>query len=598
MLKVVKALIIFFVVLCIGSQAKSQNHAEVIYWLDQNVIKIKTVEAGNDFNDLMPMKEFLKEARIVALGEATHGTKEFFQMKHRMLEFLVKEMGFRCFAMEANFTESFAVNDYVMHGKGDPQKALKGLYFWTWDTKEVLAMLLWMRDYNKDKQDKEKVRFYGFDMQTPQVASRELQKYLLQVDSGFAAIMLPLFNNIKKIPEGPDSSFISRHITKNAELLKVIRERFDKEKNLYTGKSDQNEFKVAWKNMDLIAQYFELISAKGENAQAQVRDRCMSENVKWLLNHEGDSTKFVLWAHNGHIAKDVIDRDGLTMGYHLSKFYGKQYYALCFDFYKGGFQAMDPAKGPIEYNYELNKNSTGYIFSKARYDNFFFDFQKAFGKKEVKQFLNDSIPSICIGALFSNSGADSFYIKSPLAKIYDGMIFIRNTHRAEPNSGSGVFDDFGNMMSRVPAEKYAGKEFKFSAWLKVGKETSDGQGQLWSRVDKKDKSMGFFDNMSDRPVTSKDWNYCEINGLVDKDATFLYFGSMLIGTGELFVDDISLSYKENDQWFPIELPDPTFENGEVGKKPETWYVWDKTYKILVTDETSHGGKKSLKFEKQ
>ena len=258
---------------------------------------------------------------------------------------------------------------------------------------------------------------------------------------------------------------------------------------------------------------------------------------------------------------------------------------------------MDPAKGLIEFNYEVNKNSTGHLFAQIKYENFFFDFRKTESIMEGNQFLNDSIPSICIGALFSNSGADSFYIKTPLAKIYDGLIFIRNTHRAEPNSGSGGYDDFGNLMSRVPAEKYAGKEFKFSAWLKVGKKTTDGQGQLWSRVDKKDKSMGFFDNMSDRPMTSKDWTYCEIIGSVDKEAAFLYFGSMLIGTGELFVDDISLSYKENDQWLPIDLPDPTFESTEVGKKPEGWHVWDKTYKIQVTNQTSHGGDKCLKYEK-
>lgn len=167
------------------NRASSQNQT-AIEWLNDNSIKIKTVEAENGFEDLMPLKSILKDKRIVSLGEETHGTKEFFQMKHRMLEFLVKDMGFRYFAIEANLTEAYAVNEYVMYGKGDPQKALNGLYFWTWHTKEVLAMIQWMRNYNSDKPDNEKVRFYGFDMQFQSVAMSHFYQYLMQVDSSYA----------------------------------------------------------------------------------------------------------------------------------------------------------------------------------------------------------------------------------------------------------------------------------------------------------------------------------------------------------------------------------------------------------------------------
>ena len=66
---------------------------EINNWLRENAIPFNTTEPGSGFDDLMPLKEIIGDARIVALGEATHGTREFFQMKHRMLEFLVKEMG-------------------------------------------------------------------------------------------------------------------------------------------------------------------------------------------------------------------------------------------------------------------------------------------------------------------------------------------------------------------------------------------------------------------------------------------------------------------------------------------------------------------------
>ncbi len=151
--------------------AKAQLE-EVKKWLAKNAIRLKGVEAGHGFDDMQPLKKVIGEARLVALGEATHGTREFFQLKHRMLEFLVSEMGFTVFGIEATMPEAFDVNEFVMTGKGDPARALAGLYFWTWDTEEVLDMIRWMRNYNVNPHHEKKVKFYGFDAQVPTRAAR------------------------------------------------------------------------------------------------------------------------------------------------------------------------------------------------------------------------------------------------------------------------------------------------------------------------------------------------------------------------------------------------------------------------------------------
>ena len=88
----------------------------VTKWLSGNVIPLKTVEAGHGFADLQPLKKVLKSARLVGLGEATHGSREFFQMKHRMLEFLVKEMGFN-----ATLTSSAEDPDIILR-RSRPRK--------------------------------------------------------------------------------------------------------------------------------------------------------------------------------------------------------------------------------------------------------------------------------------------------------------------------------------------------------------------------------------------------------------------------------------------------------------------------------------------
>lgn len=156
-------------------------------WLKANAIRLNTVEAGHGFADMQPLKKIVGDARIVALGEATHGTREFFQLKHRMLEFLATEKGFTIFSIEANMPEAYRLNDYVLNGNGDPAALIKGMYFWTWSTDEVLDMVLWMREFNKS--GKGRVQFTGFDMQTPDVAAGIANDFVAKVDPDYTAAM-------------------------------------------------------------------------------------------------------------------------------------------------------------------------------------------------------------------------------------------------------------------------------------------------------------------------------------------------------------------------------------------------------------------------
>src|SRR5258708_4474562 len=83
-------------------------------WIHAHAIPIQTVEAGHGFDDLQPLTKVVGDARIVSLGEATHGTREFFQLKHRLIEFLASQKGFTIFSIEANMPEAYRLNDFVL----------------------------------------------------------------------------------------------------------------------------------------------------------------------------------------------------------------------------------------------------------------------------------------------------------------------------------------------------------------------------------------------------------------------------------------------------------------------------------------------------
>ncbi len=152
-------------------------------WLRARVIPFDTAEAGRGFADLRPLETVIGDARIVALGEGTHGTREFFQMKHRLTEFLAAEKGFTLFAIEANMPEANRVNEYVLTGKGNPKQLLGGLYFWTWDTQEVLDLILWMRQFNQSGRGR--LQFLGFDMQFGELAMRNTRAFVADFDPDY-----------------------------------------------------------------------------------------------------------------------------------------------------------------------------------------------------------------------------------------------------------------------------------------------------------------------------------------------------------------------------------------------------------------------------
>src|SRR5436190_10469926 len=118
---------------------------ELSRWATANAIPLSTTDPLKPVDDLACLHGLLRGARVVGLGEATHGTREFFLIKYRIVRFLVEREGFTVFAIEANLPEAAKINRYVLNGDGDPRAALAGLHFWTWDTYEVLDLIEWIR---------------------------------------------------------------------------------------------------------------------------------------------------------------------------------------------------------------------------------------------------------------------------------------------------------------------------------------------------------------------------------------------------------------------------------------------------------------------
>jgi C-terminal processing protease CtpA/Prc len=155
----------------------------------------------------------------------------------------------------------------------------------------------------------------------------------------------------------------------------------------------------------------------------------------------------------------------------------------------------------------------------------------------------------------------------------------------------------GILTQGVDATLWRGKEIKLTATVRAQVQGVGNQGYLWLRVDREDKQMGFFDNMSDRPIKSDEWNVYEINGKVADDAEMIFFGSILNGTGKLWLDDFKLSARSVDnEWEPVDINNPGFELDDAGQKPKLWGGMSQGYWYKVQEQDSPEGKKCLLIE--
>lgn len=119
-----------------GKNRRTTAEDRLVERLREHIIPLEGTDPGTGLADLRPVADILGGKSVVGLGEAIDGTKEYFQLKHRLVRLLVTEMNFRLFGLEANFSETFAVNDSIV--SGDPEDTLDGLHFWTWNTEETL----------------------------------------------------------------------------------------------------------------------------------------------------------------------------------------------------------------------------------------------------------------------------------------------------------------------------------------------------------------------------------------------------------------------------------------------------------------------------
>jgi len=441
--------------------------------LSERTVPIGTTDPDADPDDLAPLADRFADARVVGLGEATHGTREFFQAKHRLIRFLVERLDYRLVALEANFSETLAIDEYVVHGRGDPRDALDGIYFWTWDTEEVLALIEWLRAFNEGRPLDDRVRFYGIDAQftagpaaalvdfleeyAPDVLADHEDTLAMLADEGLAEFAMSeddFDSEDEGDEEAADRDSIDEDSTDGDDdtvdpaarldavetLVEELGAWFDDGHAVEAG-ADPETAAVHRRHLTVLDQVLtdkRAYLADDTETQLCARDRAMARNLSWVLDHESHD-QVAVWAHDEHLQVGTREHDWGTwvpMGTHLDE-WDDEYYAVGFDFAGGEFQA----RVPTDEGFDLQacsldpprEDAATRLFAATEGAPWVLDFDAATDDDRLAAYFDAERPTRSVGALYDPDGAfGDVHQHYRLPEAFDGLLFVAETSRARP----------------------------------------------------------------------------------------------------------------------------------------------------------------------
>lgn len=301
---------------------------EDLGWLRQHVSPLNGVDPVPSELDLDTFARIVGDARVVSLGEATHGTSEFFRMKHRLVQFLVRELGFRVFLIEANQLAVEAINTYVRGGPGDARAVMRTM-FAVWNTYEMLDMIDWMRAHNLRHPD-DMVEFIGFDMQDPSHPIDSLAVYLNRAAPELRTTADSVYRDYRaawaagQYPWGPDS--VRAGWRDDAQTMwELISSRRADWLAESVSAADSSRVEWAVQNANVVRQ----AALSAFTGELRTRDSAMAENIRWSLARRDAGARAIVWAHDAHVSKAAGETanyyQGFTMGSFLRGFYSEDY---------------------------------------------------------------------------------------------------------------------------------------------------------------------------------------------------------------------------------------------------------------------------------
>ncbi len=411
-----------------------------------------------DYDDLLKL---IHEARFCLLGEATHGTHEFYRERAEITKRLIKEKGFTAIAVEADWPDAFRVNRYV-RGLSDDESAdealsgFKRFPTWMWRNTVVLEFVEWLRDYNSSlPTNATKVGFYGLDLYSLYTSIEAVLGYLSKIDPDAARRARYRYSCFEHFAEdtqayGYAASFgieesCEREVIE--QLVELRRRAADYASR--DGRVAQDEFFFAEQNARLVlnAEKYYRSMFRGRVESWNLRDRHMAETLDALVTHlnaQGQQAKVAVWEHNSHLgdarATYMADYGELNVGQLVRERYGPEAVLVGFTTYAGTVTAASEWDGVAERKRVRPALEDSYeaLFHQADIPSLLLPLRD---HASASVALRDPKLERAIGVIYlPQTERQSHYFDARLADQFDAVIHFDETSALQPLERRAIWE--------------------------------------------------------------------------------------------------------------------------------------------------------------
>ena len=397
-------------------------------------------------------------ARVVLLGEASHGTAEFYAARAAISRRLIQAHGFALVAIEADWPDAAVVDRYVRHlpVRSEPEGAFARFPTWMWRNAEFAAFVEWLRGHNATREPAQRVGVCGLDLYSLQRSIRAVVDYLDRVDPEAARVarhrygcLMPWAREPAEYGRMALSEGYGRCEKAVLEMLQALLER-----QLQYGGKDGESFLDAAQNARLVrdAEAYYRAMYYGAAESWNLRDRHMFETLQHALGSRGKDAKAVVWAHNSHVGDARHTEMGwtrgeLNIGQLCRESYGEQVATIGFGTHGGTVAVADDWDGPMRIMDVVPSLTGSYerLFHDADVSPCLYDLRAA-TEPELHGRLSSAKLERFIGVIYRpRTERWSHYAEAALARQFDAFAWFDRTHAVHAlaeTPGKGMPDTY------------------------------------------------------------------------------------------------------------------------------------------------------------
>ncbi|MEZ0229614.1 MAG: erythromycin esterase family protein [Planctomycetota bacterium] len=402
-----------------------------------SAVRARAHELGDAPEDLDPLLDRIGDAHLVLVGEASHGTHEFYELRAEITKRLILEKGFDAVAVEADWPDAYRVNRYVRL-QGDDREAIDALGdfkrfpSWMWRNADVLDFVGWLRAHNEKVAEESRVGFYGLDLYSLHRSIGAVIEYLDKVDRAeakYARQRYACFDHADAREHDYERTAAFRSCEKEvvAQLValqaRAAGDHFYAEQNARLARNAERYYRAV---------------VGGRRSSWNLRDLHMTETLEELVGYlsgQRGAAKVVVWEHNSHLgdarATEMSERGELNVGQLVRERHGHDAVLVGFSTYSGTVTAASDWDAPAERK-NVRPGLPG-SWEELFHETGFPRFLLIPGRDDGLDALDEPRPERAIGVIYRpETERLSHYFDARLMRQFDAVLHIDQTRALEP----------------------------------------------------------------------------------------------------------------------------------------------------------------------